>query len=162
MKYMGNMDKKIGFSTQLVSTAADQNWVQNNVTVLDNSASNVANTIQSLLVNAQVYPAASNKAYMAILLVTAEDGVIPNFAGNDSALATALNTYRRLIWCTQSGIVKFNAGIADDAMIPFEPNTKRVLKPGQKLIWICLAKNHANSSADSMYYMVDWNLWYDY
>lgn len=159
---MSNMDKKIGFAMNPVNTGANTDWVQVNVSVLDNSASNVANTIQSLMVNAQVYPAATNKAYMAMLLVTSEDGVIPNFAGNDSAVSTALNTYRRLIWCTQTGIVKFNAAIADDAMIPFEPSTKRTLKPGQKLVWIILAKNHGNSTADTLYYVMDWNLWYDY
>lgn len=156
-----SMDKMIGFYSSSMANIADANWVQENVTILDNSAGVIPKTIRTIFVNGQCYPLASTKAYYAILLVTSQNGSIPNFAGNDSNLNTMLNSHRDLIWATQSGIVKFGE-IPDDAIIPFEPKTGRKLEPGQKLVLCWLCRNKDNTTAGNLSTLIDWNIWFDY
>lgn len=157
-----SMDKMIGYNGVCVSNIADLNWVQQNTTILDNSAGVIPKTIRSIFVNAQVYPKAGHKAYFAMLLVTEQDSAVPNFAGNDAALNVALTANRDKIWTTQSGVVKYSADMPDDELIPFEPKTGRKLEPGQKLVFVLLARNFDNTTAGDLLGTFDYNIWFEY
>lgn len=158
-----SMDKIIAVKIDQVANGANSTWVMNETVILDNTAGVIPKTINSIMVSQQVFPDASNKAYFCMLYVTPQNGVVPAFGGSDdSNINTMLMAYRDNVWTTQSGVVKFGASIADDELVSFEPKTGRKLEPGQKLVLITLARNHANTTAGNLCFVADWNVWFTY
>jgi hypothetical protein len=163
----GRSDKKLLFGTVNISNGADTNWdfTNGDITLYDNGSGEVNITIDAVDAEVSVLPGATNKYYYCMLFVTDPGGSVP--AGLDgvttAALQTWLTTYRRQIWMNAGGFTKYGSGIGDETakMVPFAAETKRTLKPGQKLKLLVMAQN-SSAGADTTVFCYDCNLFYHY
>jgi hypothetical protein len=159
-----NTDKRLMINTWTNANGADQNSKLGQTTIFDNSSGQVNYTMDSVSVTVSIMPTAISTMYYTCLFITDPGGSLPT--GSDGvtvgAFASWLTQYRKQIWMTEGGIVKFNAGISEDEkLMRMEAGTKRVLKPGQKLI-LCVWTWNKSASADNKDITFDVNVFYHY
>lgn len=160
---MARTDKKFIWSAKNIAVGANANWAKDETVLKDNSTGEVNITIESIDGQMDVRSNSDDIYYYGIIFVTDPGGTVPTgLIGDDAALQTWLDTYRKQVWMTMGGMCEFNAGIGPKTEVLFSAETKRVLMPGQKLVLVRLARNASGVGPQTVSTCADFTMFFGY